>query len=79
MAKVTPVSGGWTVRCPACNKDHLITSPAHAFNGDVELPSFMPDVLIMDEGVICHFNLWEGTISYLDDSTHALVLLSVQL
>lgn len=71
---------GYIFRCPACDKDHVLGTHAggHEFNGNVELPTFQPSVVIKGryhgdvDPVLCHSMVRNGVIEFLPDSTHAL-------
>lgn len=63
--------------CPGCRSAHQVRtdprlSPCWEFNGDDELPTFNPSVLLRGEELCCHSFIRDGNIQFLEDSTHAL-------
>lgn len=81
--------------CPGCNRAHILfvghggEPPRWMWNGDAELPTFMPSVLVTwdepsdipeefddrtkDLKRVCHSWVKAGVIEFLSDCTHALV------
>lgn len=87
-------------RCPGCIEAHAITVdpcgtglPVWSFNGNGDLPTFSPSVLVtsgsaadpsfMDEEgdppLVCHSFVTDGRIQFLGDCTHALAGQTVDL
>lgn len=76
--------GGLAFRCPGCNRVHRIVvgQGAWSWNGNAELPTFTPSVLVSYDGAdagrdgappaVCHSYVTNGRIQFLGDSTHAL-------
>lgn len=61
--------------CPACNGWHTAPvsgSSAIEWNGDAQAPSLAGSVRFAHAGGTCHFELRDGNITYLADSTHGL-------
>ena len=74
--------------CPGCDDYHNIRygNPASdwTWNGDLELPTFSPSVLVRYgyiQGVpkVCHSFVTDGRIQFLGDCTHALAGQTVDL
>ena len=75
--------------CPACSRDsghkeiHYIplihtgkNNTTYLFNGDVDLPSVIPDVKYSP---FCHFKIINGDVEYLECSAHCLIYRTVSL
>lgn len=70
--------------CPACAEHHIVTidknpppdRPQWCFNGNAELPSFIPSWRgKYDRGFgpqVCHLNITRGKIVYHNDCTHRM-------
>lgn len=59
-------------------------NPCWSFNGDLNMPTFNPSLLVreyMDDKVVrvCHSFIRNGQIQFLSDCTHALANLTVNL
>lgn len=81
------------IRCPGCDDFHVIRcatatdNSGWTWNGDLELPSFVPSLLVTytgeDEGKpvrqVCHSYILAGSIRFLEDCTHALKGKTVEL
>lgn len=79
---------GYTFFCPGCNTAHTVStnSGGWGFNGNVELPTFTPSVLVTWPAVPnasdefkewrserrCHSFVTDGMIQFLSDCTHAM-------
>ncbi|MGN7292355.1 DUF6527 family protein [Rhizobium sp. SAFR-030] len=88
------VDGGLIYWCPGCNGAHQVmvgdgAGPRWGYNGDPELPTFTPSVLVTyngrDAGIsgappaICHSFVTGGRIQFLGDCTHELAGQTVDL
>lgn len=86
--------GGLLFRCPGCETMHQVKTgegagPRWGFNGDYDLPTFTPSVMVSyngdDAGVdgappaVCHSFVTDGRIQFLGDCTHALAGQTVDL
>jgi hypothetical protein len=96
-SKLLMNEGGYTLfRCPACQTAHALAvmgSHAWGWNGDGDLPTFTPSVLVTwpakpgagDEFKEwrterrCHSFVTDGQIQFLNDCTHALAGQTVPL
>ena len=60
--------------CPGCKEKHqfIVSEKAWSFNGDIDKPTFFPDMLVEQDfpELRCHFNIIDGFIQFLSDSTH---------
>lgn len=76
--------------CPACNRNHEIgiknaefPQPIWGFNDDYNKPTFTPSINVVsgDENgkTICHSFVTDGKIQYLDDCTHSMAGMTVEL
>jgi len=73
--------------CPGCECDHMIViagdrtkTPVWDFNGDMNLPTVSPSILVSDEkGTMCHFYINHGQIQYLSDCRHRLAGSNVEM
>lgn len=76
--------------CPGCRMYHAInvsddTEPRWVWNGDVEKPTFDPSILVCyplgnpSINHICHSFVVNGRIQFLNDCTHALAGLTVDI
>lgn len=76
--------------CPGCGCAHLVIVDgrgAWGWNGDLELPTFTPSVLVRYDvsppnerlSTRCHSFVTDGRIQFLDDSTHHLTGQTVDL
>ena len=74
----------YTFRCPGCGNCHGFRtspgSPRWTWDGNEELPTISPSILVTGGGVgghedskgCCHMFIKAGKIQYLSDCTHAL-------
>lgn len=71
--------------CPGCLKVHDIeifneNNSRWTFNGNIDYPTFRPSVkIIIDNQMVCHYNLVEGIVHYFGDSNHSLAWKSIHL
>lgn len=72
--KPTTASFGFT--CPGCHSYHIFEQGKYQFNGDLEKPTFEPDMhnqysyAEQPKLQVCHFNLTDGMLIFHGDSTH---------
>ncbi len=78
-------------QCPGCNQEHAFNDKIWTFNNDYEQPTLSPSFLIRGsrwkdgdrnkgpESFVCHSFIKDGKIQYLDDCTHELKGLTVDL
>jgi len=68
-------------QCPGCNTEHPFRietadreRPTWAWNGNVELPTFTPSLIVFkdDARYRCHIIVTDGKIQFLGDCHHAL-------
>jgi hypothetical protein len=73
--------GGLAFTCPGCGLLHLVwvdstCTPCSTWNGDMERPTFEPDLRITWYGSMwherncCHFFVRDGRIEFCEDCTH---------
>jgi hypothetical protein len=67
----------YVIWCPACQCGHKFDS-RWTFNGDVNLPTFDPSLIVTSKER-CHSVVTNGTISFLEDSSHAMAGKTVDL
>ena len=75
--------------CPGCFQAHQITvsrdaapeGPCWGFDGDGDCPTFTPSILVRGgrHGGVCHSFVTRGRILFLQDCTHHLAGLTVDL
>lgn len=77
--------------CPGCDQVHAIihgdSMRVWAWNGDLDLPTFMPSVLVRLDvsppnqhlSEVCHSFVTDGRIQFLGDCTHELAGQTVDL
>lgn len=80
--------------CPGCGMSHAPYARPHEsplsraswdFNGDLEVPTFSPSILVKVESpytgkpLICHFFIQNGYLRFLGDCTHFLAGKSVEM
>ena len=78
--------GHWMIFCPACRHGHGFDS-RWTFNGNEESPTFLPSMLVHEDGEKgdrwwqprCHSFVTDGKIQFLPDSTHAMAGQTVEL
>lgn len=64
--------------CPGCLTTHDIeifneNCRCRNFNGSIDYPTFRPSVkIVVENQMVCHYNLVEGVIHYFGDSKHSL-------
>lgn len=66
------------VYCPGCKSPHSIPTPRWSYNGDPDLPTFAPSVLVFvtppddpqTRRTLCHFFVADGNLVYLGDCPH---------
>lgn len=77
-------------KCPGCKREHMVRvkdlfsqSPHWSWNESLDLPTLYPSVVVRtrQEGdeFVCHSWVKDGRIQFLDDSTHALVGITIDL
>lgn len=75
---------GWLIECPGCQSAHALDA-RWTFNGDLQLPTFTPSLHVSSKygqppvPTVCHSFITNGKIQYLQDSTHSLSGLTIDL
>lgn len=87
-------NGELTFYCTGCNSRHMVrhgegVGPRWCWNGDADLPTLFPSVLVTYNGsdagkngappAVCHSFVKDGQIQYLTDCTHHLAGKTVEL
>lgn len=82
---IKQTTDGYLVYCPACKTDHLFDH-RWDFNGDLELPTFTPSLVVQIDFSIknrpdkkCHSFLIDGEWHYLNDCTHEMAGQTVKI
>lgn len=82
---------GYRFECPGCKFSHMLHTEYKnsfgaiwKFNGDVDKPTFKPSLFINKGKInvdipLCHSYITNGTIKFLNDSTHELAGKTVEL
>ena len=87
------VTVGYFYECPGCGMGHaphvrphkLPNGASWEFNGNLDLPTFSPSILVTMEDpdgrkvMVCHSFVENGKIRYLSDCTHHLAGQTVDL
>lgn len=69
---------GYAFWCPGCEVAHVLRSETWTFNEDIEKPTFAPSIDVKwrkpgtPSDIVCHSVVVQGTIQFLENSTHAL-------
>ena len=72
QGKLRTFSGGYAAYCIACKEYHIFDR-RWEFNGDFDIPSFTPSMLVSDGwNGICHSFVVNGEWRYLSDCSHPL-------
>ena len=77
--------GSWTIKheerelpvkvfyCKACKVDHFFDDQRWDWNGSHSVPNVVPGIRIkVGHDDVCHVKIKNGTLVYLEDSTHEL-------
>lgn len=71
--------------CRGCHTHHVIVIPPHPaawnWNEDRQNPTINPSILVQggERNIVCHSFIRDGRMQYLDDSTHKLRGMTVEL
>jgi hypothetical protein len=68
----------YLIHCPGCGCLHFFDK-RWSYSGNAERPTFSPSLVVKDGATVCHMFVTEGKIHFLNDSTHALAGLTVDL
>lgn len=83
----------WYFECLGCNCNHVFSSDAHTFNGNVDKPTIIPSILCTgnvsarekdiyphdSKPINCHSYITDGKIQYLGDCWHELKGQTIEL
>ena len=74
--------GSYMFACPGCDTYHIVDG-RWTFNGDMVKPTFRPSLKVTslngDKNHVCHSWITDGKILFLDDCTHKLAGLIVDI
>lgn len=91
MPRAKQIGAFVSIHCPGCDREHTLRvktrtnandgGPAWSWNGDLDLPTFSPSLLVYASNVQprCHSFIEAGRIQFLPDCDHALVGETVDL
>lgn len=78
MAKIKEIAGQYYFHCPGCDMVHGV-GKSWEFDGNFDLPTFSPSILVRGGDIHCHSYIKNGMIQFLGDCYHELKNQTIKL